>query len=703
MNRTYRGVIFAVLLCAAAAWPATQRTQTNWYGGPGTRGPVNYWRTLFLDSSKVNYSNAGYLLLAYMPQFPATRHHLGNRNELYAAQTGDIDGDGDPDVVVGGHNSGIVWYENLGKGNFAATPQTILNYEWPSFHVFDLNRDGWDDIVYTDDRYVYWYENDHGGWNQQRISGYFNQVDGTGCADFDDDGDWDIVAGGVQVTDLRWYENDGYQSFTEHVITRNYRGPNNAPLATGDLNNDNRDDFVISSEFGNFLEWWENRGGSPPTFTAHRLINNYNGSRNSFIVDVNDDGRNDILSAAIGSDVIDWWENRGGSPPTFTRHTIATGYNGAYDIVGFDADEDGDVDILSTAQLGDVLDWWQNDGSENFTRGRIAQNYNGASSIWVEDVDGDGILDIVSSALDAGSADWWSITYGYRTSGDLTSSILNTGGSPAYGRIYWNGNFPSGTEVRFQVRASNDANNMGSWSSDITTSGADLKNYIQSGRRYFQYKARMFTSNSSRTPRLNDVRITYSTATPVALDFDARGSRDGVALSWRTAAPADVAGFNLYRAPAAPTSEAPRVRLNDGLITGKSPYEYVDAAAPGVTYKYWLEAVTLEGAPEEYGPVEATAGDVRLRSFALVQSYPNPARAEATIAFALPEACEVRLAVYDLAGRLVATPAAGPYEAGAHEVTWSLAPDGAKVPPGVYLYTLRAGSDAATRKLVVAE
>jgi len=690
-----------VLACAVAAWPATTRRQTNWAGGPGVEGPVGAWGNSFWESDKINYLNPGYLVLGLGPRFPGVRHHVGDRRELYAAQTGDVDGDRDPDIVVGGHNSGIVWYENLGGGSFAATPHMILDYEWPSFHVFDLNGDGWDDLIYTDDRYVYWYENDHSGWNQHRISNYFNQVDGTGCADFDRDGDMDIVAGGVQVTDLRWYQNDGHQNFTERVIRTNYRGPNNAPLGTGDLNGDGRPDFVISSEFGNFLEWWENRGGSPPTFAAHRLISNYNGTRNSYVVDVNGDGRNDILSAAIGSDSVDWWENRGGSPPTFTRRNIAGNYNGAYDVVGFDADLDGDIDVLSTAQLGDTLDWWQNDGRENFTRGIIANNYNGASSIWVDDVDGDAIMDVVSSALDAGSADWWTINYGYRSLGGLTSSILNTGGSPAYGRIYWSANTPGGTSVRFQVRASNDPRNMGNWSADITTSGADLNNYIQNGRRYFQYKVNLATSNSARTPRLDEMSITYSTSTAIVLDFDAQGRRDGVALSWRMAPGAGRAGFNLYRAAADEGADAARAKLNDALIAGKSPFEYLDEVRPGTTYRYWLEAVPLGGPVEEYGPVEAAAGSSRVKTFALAQSYPNPARDAATFAFALPGPCDVRLDVYDLSGRLIATPAAGPYGEGSHEVLWPLDADGREVPPGVYVYTLRAGSHAATRKLVV--
>jgi hypothetical protein len=698
--------LFAIILivaCVAAAWAATSRTQTNWVGGPGIEGPVGTWGNLFWESNKINYLNTGYLILGLGPSFPGIRHHVGDRSELYAAQTGDVDGDDDPDIIVGGHNSGVVWYENLGGGNFAATPKMILNYTWPSFHVFDLNDDGWADIIYTDDQYIYWYENDRSGeWNYHRISNYFNQVDGTGCADFDRDGDMDIIAGGVQVTDLRWYQNDGHENFTERVIRTGYRGPNNAPLGTGDLNGDGRPDFVISSEFGNFLEWWENRGGSPPTFTAHRLVSNYNGSRNSFVADVNGDGRNDILSAAIGSDSLDWWENRGGSPPTFTRRNIANNYNGAYDVVGFDADLDGDVDVLSTAQLGDTLDWWQNDGQENFTRGRIATNYNGASSIWVDDVNQNGVLDIVSSALDAGSADWWSITYGYRDSGALTSSILNTGGSPGYGRIYWGANTPSGTSASFQVRASNNAGNMGSWSSNITTSGADLNDYIQNGRRYFQYRVRLATTNDTRTPRLNDMRITYSITTAIVLDFDARGRREGVALSWRTSPGINAAGFNLYRAGGEGGADAARAKLNDALIAGKPPFEYFDEVRPGTTYKYWLEAVALGGPAEEYGPVEAAAGSGAAKSFALAQSYPNPARDAATFTFELAEACDVRLDVYDLSGRLVATPAAGPYGDGLHDVGWNLDGGGRRVPPGIYLYTLRAGSYMATKKLVVA-
>lgn len=183
--------------------------------------------------------------------------------------------------------------------------------------------------------------------------------------------------------------------------------------------------------------------------------------------------------------------------------------------------------------------------------------------------------------------------------------------------------------------------------------------------------------------------------------FTAARAQEGVRLGWSVEGLSEIAGFNLYRVSAGVDAGSGRAKLNGPLITGKSPFEYVDEVPAAGSYKYWLEVVPLNGQPVEYGPVEAAAGSSRVKTFALAQSYPNPARDAATFAFSLPEPCDVRLDVYDLAGRLVATPAAGPYAEGVHDVAWRL-DAGGKVPPGVYVYMLRAGPYAATKKLVVA-
>jgi hypothetical protein len=105
------------------------------------------------------------------------------------------------------------------------------------------------------------------------------------------------------------------------------------------------------------------------------------------------------------------------------------------------------------------------------------------------------------------------------------------------------------------------------------------------------------------------------------------------------------------------------------------------------------------GYGEKKGPAPRSAGPA---AFALYQNYPNPARGETSIAYALPAAAEVELAVYDLSGRRVATLVRGAREAGVYEERYGLTEEGGRyLAAGVYVYRLRAGSRVAARKMVV--
>jgi hypothetical protein len=81
-----------------------------------------------------------------------------------------------------------------------------------------------------------------------------------------------------------------------------------------------------------------------------------------------------------------------------------------------------------------------------------------------------------------------------------------------------------------------------------------------------------------------------------------------------------------------------------------------------------------------------------------VACYPNPVTGPtATVSFAVKEAGKVRLAVYDISGRRVATLAEGHYPAGEYSAEWN-----ADVPTGVYVYRLEAAGTVAAGKVVVA-
>ncbi|MBI2502597.1 MAG: ASPIC/UnbV domain-containing protein, partial [Candidatus Latescibacteria bacterium] len=90
------------------------------------------------------------------------------------------------------------------------------------------------------------------------------------------------------------------------------------------------------------------------------------------------------------------------------------------------------------------------------------------------------------------------------------------------------------------------------------------------------------------------------------------------------------------------------------------------------------------------------------QAFSLSQNFPNPFNSDTVIRFALPEGGEVVLAVYNLAGQQVAKLAEGTREAGSYTLRWDGRDErGKELASGVYLYRLRAGAQVETQKLVL--
>jgi hypothetical protein len=86
----------------------------------------------------------------------------------------------------------------------------------------------------------------------------------------------------------------------------------------------------------------------------------------------------------------------------------------------------------------------------------------------------------------------------------------------------------------------------------------------------------------------------------------------------------------------------------------------------------------------------------------LAQNRPNPFRAETRIAFTLPGASMVQLAIYDVGGRHVRTLLDRELPADAYEVAWDRLDDaGARVPSGIYFYRLRTPSALQEKKLLI--
>ena len=84
-------------------------------------------------------------------------------------------------------------------------------------------------------------------------------------------------------------------------------------------------------------------------------------------------------------------------------------------------------------------------------------------------------------------------------------------------------------------------------------------------------------------------------------------------------------------------------------------------------------------------------------SFALYPNYPNPFNRSTGVAFDVAAPARVRLTVYDLLGRSVATLVDGWMPAGRQQIVF----DAADLPSGLYVYQIEMGNFRAARMMLL--
>jgi hypothetical protein len=184
---------------------------------------------------------------------------------------------------------------------------------------------------------------------------------------------------------------------------------------------------------------------------------------------------------------------------------------------------------------------------------------------------------------------------------------------------------------------------------------------------------------------------------PVELtSFTADVNNNGtVTLNWETATELNNLMFEIERADE--NNEFRTIGYVDGAGTTTEPqqYSYIDATVNTGTYTYRLKNVDFDGRYYFSDPVEV---DVKgPLSFALQQNYPNPFNPSTNINFSVPEAGDIKLAVYNIVGEEVAVLVDGFTEAGFYNVTF----DATSLPSGVYLYKLQSANSVETKKMML--
>ena len=232
---------------------------------------------------------------------------------VYAA---DIDGDGDKDVLsVSVYDNKLSWYENEnGQGSFG--PQKNIatgTYSHSSLYVCDIDGDGDMDVLsaISDQNRIVWYENTNstGSFGPQRIiSEDAENAVSVYAADLDGDGDMDVLSASRGDKKIAWYANeDGQGNFgSQQILTSDLFGAR--AVSAADFDNDGDMDVLYGSYDMSIIAWQENVDGLG-NFGPEKIIDPDGGGVTSvFVSDIDRDGDPDVLASCI-EDRITWYEN----------------------------------------------------------------------------------------------------------------------------------------------------------------------------------------------------------------------------------------------------------------------------------------------------------------------------------------------------------------------------------------------------------
>lgn len=329
-----------------------------------------------------------------------------------SAQLADVDRDGDLDVAT--DDPGVGWYENDGTPKVGSwTHHLIADIPCDVVRMADLDGDGDPDLTGSDYQSFYRHENLEIHRNDNLLANHVAGLD-TGpydvlAADLDGDGRLDLVTASSGSDDVSWFENDGSPTvgtWPEHNV--DLAALSARAVAVGDLDRDGDLDLVAASFDDDTVAWYENDGTPVDGGWTKRVVSNGAGGATDVVVaDFDRDGDLDLAGTQYNDYQVGWYRNEGGSPPTFTPFFVDDPtLGGPRALVAFDLDRDGDLDLAATMETADSLVWYDNDGTPadgQWTRHLLDDNQIDAPrELAAADLDADGDLDlaVASSVTD---------------------------------------------------------------------------------------------------------------------------------------------------------------------------------------------------------------------------------------------------------------------------------------------------------------
>ncbi len=320
---------------------------------------------------------------------------LATRGRTMDAKPADLDGDGDLDMVLASEWAYNAILLNDGKGKFLDGTAERLppnRRDSEDIAVADFDGDGDIDILFVseDDQVNEYYINDGKGYFEDHsykipVTGKSNAVI---ALDVNQDGHQDLIIGNDGVNYCLINDGKGHWKEAPHFIPASTKTTQD--LEAGDVDGDGDLDIINGNEDGN--ELWINDGhGRFTDQTTERLkadLENWE-TREADFGDIDGDGDLDLLFANVNfrrdkdqqnrillNDGKGFFkESNTGSLPLEKMHSVDG------DLV--DIDKDGDLDIITGNGFGNSYEFYLNNGQGKFT--------NETSVILPASVRGDGI------------------------------------------------------------------------------------------------------------------------------------------------------------------------------------------------------------------------------------------------------------------------------------------------------------------------